>query len=201
MSNIEFKINNLDYLDSDQPKDDNWDDYQDFSNETNRCISVIDANLIDINSSISRNNDESLDSQDLILVHFIHLLDEGINNNKKCAITILFWYLNTYNSIDLTKLNIRNILTLLFQRVIEVRNSVLILRILYYIFKYCSDILDKSMFYYFSDVYKTPLEMIDMKINSFNSENKEEYEEEYEELKNIKLILIFFIEERDKISI
>ena len=57
------------------------------------------------------------------------------------------------------------------------------------------------MFYYFSDVYKTPLEMIDMKINSFNSENKEEYEEEYEELKNIKLILIFFIEERDKISI
>jgi len=192
--NLKFKIDNLD---NDQPKDDNWEGYEDFSDETNRCISVIDAKLNEINSSITCHEDELLDSQDLILIHFIHLLDEGNDNNKKCAITILFWYLNTYNSINFKKLNIRNILTLLFQRVIEFGNTVLILRILYYIFKYCPDILDKSMFYYFSDVYKTPLEMIDIKIDSFISKNKEEYEE----LSNIKLILLFFIEEKNKISI
>jgi hypothetical protein len=197
MLNIDLQIQ-IDNLDSDQPKNDNWDGYEDFSDETNRCISVIDDRLNMINLSISYNNDESLDSQELILDHFLHLLNEGINNNKKSAIAILFWYINNYNCINYSKLNIRTILTLLFKNVAEFRNTTLILRILNCIFKFCPDILNKSIFYYiFNDEFKTPLEIIDLNIDYFYSKNKEKYEE----LKNIKSILNFFIEETNKILI
>jgi len=185
----------IDNLDRDQPKNDNWDGFEDFSDEINRCISVIDDRLNMINLSITYNNDESLDSQELILDHFIHLINEGINNNKKSAIAVLFWYINNYNNINYSKLNIRNILTLLFKSVTEYRNTLLILRILNCIFKFCPDILNKSIFYYiFDDEFKNPLEIIDLNIDYFHSKNKEKYEE----LKNIKLILIFFIEETNK---
>jgi hypothetical protein len=188
----------IDNLDKDQPKNDNWDGFEDFSDEINRCISVIDDRLNMINLSITYNNDESLDSQELILDHFIHLLNEGINNNNKSAIAVLFWYINNYNNINYSKLNIRNILTLLFKSVTEYRNTSLILRILNCIFKFCPDILNKSIFYYiFDDKFKTPLEIIDLNIDYFYSKNKEKYEE----LKNIKLILNFFIEETNKILI
>lgn len=185
----------IDNLDNDQPKNDNWECFEDFSDETNRCISVIDDRLNMINLSIRYNNDESLDSQELILDHFFHLLNEGIDNNKKSAIAILFWYIHNYNYINYEKLNIRNILILLFKSATEFRNPTLILRILNCIFKYCPDILNKSIFYYiFNDEFKTPLEIIDLNIDYFRSKNKEKYEE----LKIIKLILNFFIEETNK---